>query len=90
MQHLPLCFRSYIPLLTASIEDFGSKLYPFMFGPDDKRDVKKEFLEKQIKGEDTFLPGKLSWPDFHLRQLCLDTTKFNLGDAFKDCPKIQR
>ena len=82
-----------------ALSDIGSKLHPFMFGPEDKReDAKKEFLantppkfcciEKHIKGEDTFLPGKLSWADLYLSQLCLETTKFNLGDVFKDCPKI--
>ncbi|KAI6655984.1 Glutathione S-transferase 1-like [Oopsacas minuta] len=80
------------------ISDMISKLYPFKFGPEDKKEeAKKECLknmpakfaqlEKSIKDDGTFL-GKPSWPDFLLSQLCQETIQYQLGDTFKDCPKI--
>ena len=79
--------------------DIATKLYPFKFGPEDKReDAKKECMtslppkfaaiEKNIKGDDTFLVGKATYPELLLSQVCLETAHFKLGDTFKDCPKI--
>ena len=84
-----------------AIGDIATKLHPLMFGPQDKReDIKKEFLanmpgkfaavEKNVKGVDSFLIEKISWPDLFMSQLCLEITEFGLEAAFKGCPKIMK
>eukprot|EP00800_Vazella_pourtalesii_P013231 TRINITY_DN3133_c0_g1_i1.p1 TRINITY_DN3133_c0_g1~~TRINITY_DN3133_c0_g1_i1.p1 ORF type:complete len:205 (+),score=23.15 TRINITY_DN3133_c0_g1_i1:100-714(+) len=81
------------------IFDMASKLYGILMGPEDKReDCKKEFLEtipaklafleKQVKGEKTFLPsGKLSYADIHLSIFHFILTSVKL-DVFQNCPKL--
>ena len=78
--------------------DVGSKIYGIVMGPEDKReDCKKEFietipaklvfLEKQVRGENTFLPGKVTYADIQLSIFHYMLTKLQL-DVFQNCPKL--
>ena len=78
--------------------DIGGKLYGIVYGPEDKReDCKKEFvetmpsklafLEKQVKGEKTFLPDKITYADIKLSILHFMLISLDLN-VFQNCPKI--
>ena len=84
---------------TDAIFDCGSKLYTLSNEPEEKKaNAKAEFqkalpdnlrfIEKQVKGEDSFLPGKLTYPDLQLSIFHLNCEDSQLGDIFKDCPKL--
>ena len=92
---------AFLESLSDAIFDLGTKLYPFIFGPEDKREeakksfqetipVKLNFLERLVKGEDTFLDGKQSYPDLHISAFHMDCTKLELSDVFKDYPKLKK
>ena len=82
-----------------AIYDCGSKLYVLSNEPEEKKANAKaeflkalpgrlQFLEKQVKGENTFLPGRLTYPDLQLSIFHLNCENAQLGEIFKDCPKL--
>ena len=92
---------AFLESLSDAMFDLGTKLYPFMFGPEGEREeakksfletipVKLNYLERLVKGEDTFLDGKQSYPDLHISAFHMDCTKFQVTDVFEDCPKLQK
>ena len=83
-----------------SMMDIGSKIYYITMGPEDKRDECKaeffknapgkfQFLEKQIKGKDSFIDGKVTWADLMIYALANSLSVAGLAEAFKDCPKFK-
>ena len=84
---------------TDAIFDCGSKLYTLSNEPEEKKATAKadflktlpdklKFLEKEVKGENTFLAGKLTYPDLQLSIFHLLCENSQLGEIFKDCPKL--
>lgn len=92
--------NAFLSSLSDAIYDYGKVIYPFVHGPEEKKeDAKKEilaslpaklkFLNGNVKGEDTFLAGKeLTYPDLHLYVFHLECQEAGLGEVFKDCPQL--
>ena len=83
-----------------AIKDIKSKMYPIKFGPEENREElkadflknapgKAAFLEKQIKGKDSFIDGKITWPDFMMYNLVVAVTIAGFEEVIKDCPKAK-
>ena len=84
---------------TDAIFDCGRKLYTLSNEPEEKKANAKaeflktlpdnlQFLEKQVRGEDTFLLGKVTYPDLVLSIFHLNCENSQNGEIFKDCPKL--
>ena len=91
--------NAFLHSLSDAIYDHSKLLYPLIFGPEDKKeDAKKDILTSlatklkilndNVKGEDTFLAGKRTYPDLHVYAFHRDCQRLGVGDAFKDCPKL--
>ena len=91
--------NAFLHSLSDAIYDYAKTLYPLAYGPEDKKeDAKKELLASlptklkvlnaNVKGGDTFLAGKPSYPDLHLHVFYSDCKSVEIGDVFKDCPEL--